>query len=80
MTYEDQIAYQYVEKQILEALPFLPVGERYISLIYNVDVFITVMYALRVYLIVRDFRMKVFTLGTYFRGKSEQKIMNIYRQ
>jgi hypothetical protein len=71
ITYEQKIAYQYIENEILEAMPFLPVGERYISLIYNVEVFVTVVYALRVYLVIRAFKMKVFTLGTYAKGRSE---------
>ena len=61
-------------------MPFIPVGERYISLFYNIDVFTTVVYAMRVYLVIRAFKMKVFTFGTYVRGRSEQKMMDIYKE
>ena len=80
MTFEDRIAFQVLQNRFIEVLPFIPIGERYISLVYNIDIFVTVAYALRFYLIIRAFKLKVFTFGSYFRGKSEQKMIDIYKQ
>ena len=71
MSYEDRMAYQVLQNKFIEVLPFIPIGERYISLVYNLEVFVTVVYALRLYLVGRAFKMKVFTLSTFLRGKSE---------